>query len=371
VPGDPVDPPASDAPDPAASPAPHRRRARYGGTHPRRFEERYKEQDPERFPEMAEHVRAQGRTPAGTHRPVLVDEVLEALAPRPGDVVADLTLGYGGHTRALLARIGPTGRLVALDHDEPMLRATQARLEAEGPTSRATFHAVHFGALPEVLAREGLDGCDVVLADLGVSSMQIDDPSRGFSYRRDGPLDMRMDARRSRTAAAVLAAISEADLAEALRRHGDEPHAERIAKAVAAARAAAPIETTLRLAEVVLSALGWTLDRWKKRARSTSDEPHPATRTFQVLRILVNEEMSGLERLLALLPWCLRAGGRAAVISFHSGEDRLVKHAFREGHAAGLYEAISDGVVRASPSEAGGNPRAAPAKLRWALRART
>jgi 16S rRNA (cytosine1402-N4)-methyltransferase len=250
-----------------------------------------------------------------------------------------------------------------------MLRATQARLEAECPSARATFHAVHFAALPEVLAREGLDGCDVVLADLGLSSMQIDDPSRGFSYRRDGPLDMRMDARRSRTAAAVLAAISEADLAEALRRHGDEPYAEQIAKAVAAARGAAPIETTLRLAEVVLSARGWTLEGWKKRARSTSDEPHPATRTFQALRILVNEEMSGLERMLALLPWCLRAGGRAAVISFHSGEDRRVKHAFREGLEAGLYEAVSDGVVRASPAEAGGNPRAAPAKLRWALRA--
>jgi 16S rRNA (cytosine1402-N4)-methyltransferase len=198
--------------------------------------------------------------------------------------------------------------------------------------------------------------------------MQIDDPSRGFSFRRDGPLDMRMDARRPRTAAAVLAAISEADLAAALRRHGDEPHAERIAKAVTAAREAAPIVTTLRLAEVVLSAHGWTLDAWRKRARS-SDEPHPATRTFQALRILVNEEMSGLERMLAVLPWCLRAGGRAAVISFHSGEDRRVKHAFREGLEAGLYEAISDSVVRAGPQEAGGNPRAAPAKLRWAKRA--
>jgi 16S rRNA (cytosine1402-N4)-methyltransferase len=361
-------------PDPAAGappdPPPRRRRRRYAGTHPRRFEERYKERDPARFPGTAEHVRAQGRTPAGTHVPILVEEVLEVLAPGPGDVVADLTLGYGGHARAFLGRIGPAGRLVAIDRDEPTLSATRARLGAEGLAGRAAFHAVHFAALPDVLALERLDGADVVFADLGLSSMQIDDPARGFSYKHDGPLDMRMDARRPRTAATVLASISEADLARALSDLADEPAAERVARAVARAREVASIETTARLAEVVLAAHGLTPDAWRERARAARGEPHPAARTFQALRILVNDELGGLERLLRVLPWCLRPGGRAAFLSFHSGEDRRVKRAFRDGLAAGLYEAASDRVIRASPAEVAGNPRAAPAKLRWARRAR-
>jgi 16S rRNA (cytosine1402-N4)-methyltransferase len=367
--GEHADPPTDGEPDPKVPGTPHRRRPRYRGTHPRRFEERYKERDAARYPGMGDHVRAQGRTPAGTHVPILVEEVMEVLAPRPGDVAVDLTLGYGGHARALLERIGPAGKLVALDHDEPTLRATRARLEAEGLAANATFHAVHFGAVADVLAREGLSGCDVALADLGLSSMQIDDPSRGFSYRHDGALDMRMDARRPRTASTVLATISAADLASALTRHGDEPDAVRIADAVVAAREVAPLTSTGRLAEVVLAAKGWTVAAWKERARADGGETHPAARTFQALRILVNDEMAGLSRLLEALPWCLRPGGRVAVLSFHSGEDRRVKRAFREGLEAGLYDATSDRVIRASPAEVGRNPRAAPAKLRWARRA--
>ena len=354
----------------ANEPDSHRRRKRYGGTHPKTFDERYKEKDPARFPEIAEHVRAQGRTPAGTHVPILVEEVLLALSPRAGDVVADLTLGHGGHARAFLERIGPSGRLIAFDHDAATLDATRARLLAEGLAARVSFHAVHHAALPDVIASEGIVGCDVVFADLGLSSMQIDDPARGFSYRKDGPLDMRMDARRKRTAGSVLATISEADLAAALADLADEPEAAAIAKAVVAARAFRPIETTLGLAEVVLRAQGWTSEAWKAHAKEHAGDPHPAARTFQALRILVNDELSGLDRLLAVLPWCLRAGGRAAILSFHSGEDRRVKHAFRAGLDAGHYEAVSDEVVRASPAEVGKNPRAAPAKLRWARRSR-
>jgi len=372
--GDPVDPKSGEPsgaprPDPPPPGTPRKRRPRYPGTHPRGYDERYKERDPSRYPEMEGHVRAQGRTPAGTHVPILVAETLEALAPRPGDVVADLTLGYGGHARAFLAAIGPSGRLLAFDHDAPTLLSTRARLEAEGLAGRASFHPVHHAALPEVLAREGLDGCDVVFADLGLSSMQIDDPARGFSYRRDGPLDMRMDARRPRTAATVLATIEVEALAGALEDLADEPEAVRIAKAVVAARAQAPLETTARLAEVVLAALGWTLDAWKARSRANPGDAHPAARTFQALRILVNDELGGLERLLRGLPWCLRPGGRAGILSFHSGEDRRVKRAFREGLEAGHYEAVAEEVIRASPAEVGGNPRAAPAKLRWARRA--
>lgn len=359
--------PREDAPEPA----PRRtRRPRYAGTHPRAFGEKYKEHDPARYPDEAAHVRARGRTPAGTHVPILVAEVLDALAPGPGDVVADLTLGWGGHASAFLARLGPEGRLLAFDQDAPTLAATRARLEAAGPAARVTWHAVHHAALPDVLRAEGLDGCDVVFADLGVSSMQVDDPARGFSYRREGPLDMRMDRRRPRTAADVVAALSEAELEAALRDLADEPRAAAVAAAIVAARARAPLLTTTDLARAVLAAHGLTLDAWKARQRREPDAPHPAARAFQALRILVNDELGGLDRLLAALPWCLRPGGRAGVLSFHSGEDRRVKHAFRAGLDAGLYDAVADEVVRASPREVASNPRAAPAKLRWARRAR-
>jgi len=359
--------PREDAADPAGRP---RRRARYPGTHPRSFGERYKEHDPARYPGEAAHVRARGRTPAGTHVPILVAEVLEVLAVAPGDVVADLTLGWGGHASAFLARLGAGGRLLAFDQDAPTLEATRARLDAAAPRARVTYHAVHHAALPDVLRTEGLDGCDVVFADLGVSSMQVDDPARGFSYRREGPLDMRMDRRRPRTAASVVATLDARDLATALADLADEPRADVVAAAIVAARAQAPILTTTALVAAVLAAHGLTPEAWKARQRREPDAAHPAARTFQALRILVNDELGGLDRLLHALPWCLRPGGRAGVLSFHSGEDRRVKHAFRAGLDAGLYDAVADEVVRASPDEVASNPRAAPAKLRWARRAR-
>lgn len=367
--GAPADPRDGAGPEPAPGSSPHRRRARYRGTHPRRFEERYKEQDASAYPGMQAHVRAQGRTPAGTHVPILVEAVLAALAPAPGEVAADLTLGFGGHARALAERLGPTGRLVALDHDEPTLKATRARLEAAGLGAPTTFHAVHFGALPQVLASQGLSGVDAVLADLGLSSMQIDDPSRGFSYRSDGPLDMRMDRRRPRDAAALLAEISAEDLVAALEEQADEPEAARLAEAILIARARAPIRTTGRLAEIVLAAKGWTVPAWKAHVRAHPRAPHPAARTFQALRILVNDELAGLERLLGALPWCLRPGGRVAILSFHSGEDRRVARALSAGLAAGLYAAVAPEATRATAAEVSGNPRAASARLRWARRA--
>ena len=358
--------PREDAPDPAPRPP---RRPRYRGTHPRAFGEKYKEHDPARWPEEAAHVRARGRTPAGTHVPILVAEVLEVLAPGSADVVADLTLGFGGHASAFLARLGPAGRLLAFDQDASTLEATRARLEATAPAARVTWHAVHHAALPDVLRAEGLDGCDVVFADLGVSSMQVDDPARGFSYRREGPLDMRMDRRRARTAADVLAALDAAALERALRDLADEPRAAAVAAAIVEARARGPLRTTTDLATAVLAAHGLTPEAWKARRRREPDALHPAARTFQALRILVNDELGGLDRLLHALPWCLRPGGRVAVLSFHSGEDRRVKHAFRAGLDTGLYDAVADEVVRASPAEVASNPRASPAKLRWARRA--
>lgn len=350
-------------PGPDAPPA-HRRRARYRGTHPRRFAERYKELQPERYPELQAHVRARGRTPAGTHVPILVAEVLAALAPAPGERVLDATLGWGGHAEAFLRRIGPTGRFVGLDVDGDTLARTRARLEAAG-LALATYHC-SFDAVLGIAAAEGGEGFDVVLADLGVSSMQIDDPARGFSYKVDGPLDMRLDPRLRRTAADLLAGLPQADLAEALRDLSDEPDAERIAAAIVRERRRAPLARTGQLAALVLAAKGLDRRRWRAQSGAGPSEVHPAARTFQALRILVNDELGALARFLERAPRVLRPGGRIGVISFHSGEDRLVKHAFRDGLRGGVYAAVADEVIRAGRAEVRDNPRASAARFRWA-----
>lgn len=342
-------------------PAPkHRRRPRYRGTHPRRFEEKYKERAAERYPEIVPHVRAKGRTPAGQHVPVLVDEVLEALAPRPGERGVDATLGWGGHARHLLERIGPGGRLLGLDADPIELPRTEARLRALGyGEDRFVARRTNFAGLRAALFAAGWgDGVDFVLADLGVSSMQLDDPARGFTFADDGPLDMRMNPNRGATAAAWIARASPEQLAGALRDHADEPHAERIAEAIAARRGA--IDTTRALADVVRAALA---------GRDEEAVDLALRRTFQALRIAVNDEFGALDALLRELPDCLRPGGRAALLTFHSGEDRRVKHAFARGRRDGVYADAARDVIRPSPRETRDNPRARPAKLRWALRA--
>jgi 16S rRNA (cytosine1402-N4)-methyltransferase len=217
------------------------------------------------------------------------------------------------------------------------------------------------------LAEEGLDGVEVLLADLGVSSMQIDDPARGFSFRHDGPLDMRMDRRLRRTAADLLATLPEARLAEALAELADEPAADRIARELVRRRERSPIARTRDLAAVVMAAQGYDAARWRREARPGA--LHPAARTFQALRLLVNDEMGALDRLLAVLPSVVKPGGRVAILTFHSGEDRRVKHAFRDGLRDGVWAEVAPDPVRAGPDEVRSNPRAAPAKLRWAVRA--
>lgn len=312
--------------------------------------------------------KGQRSTPAGEHRPVLLEEVLTALTPQPGEIVVDGTIGWAGHAVELLRRAGPQGRLIGLDFDAENLPRARERLAAVGhPFS---LHHGNFAGLPAVLAAEGLEAVDLIVADLGMSSMQVDNPERGFSYVRDGPLDMRMDRSRGRTAAQVLATISAKDLEEALREWGDEPEAGRIAAAIVAAREAAPLQQTAELVRVIVEAT--TASRkdpsWRLHPAPNQWNIHPAARTFQALRILVNRELANLGQLLRILPGCLRPGGRVALITFHSGEDRLVKLAFREGFHAGLYTRISPEPVRASWLERGANPRARSAKLRWALR---
>ncbi len=351
----------------AGHPHPHRRRPRYSGTHPKRFEQHYKELDPGAHPEIHEHVRAQGRTPVGTHIPVLVEEVLAALCPQPGDVVADCTIGYGGHAAEFVRRMGPSGRLIGLDVDAAQLARTAERL---GVRETVSLQHSHFAGLGQVLGREGLDGCDIVFADLGVSSMQVDDPERGFSYKYDGPLDMRMDTRRARSAADLLALLSVEELSGALWELADEPDHERIARGIARERVVRPITRTWQLVDVVLAAKGSSRRAWRERPAEQRGALHPAARTFQALRMLVNDEVAGLEQFLRIAPYCLRPGGRLGIISFHSGEDRRIKHSFRDGLQAGTYAAIAEGPIRPTPLEVARNPRSRPAKLRWAVRAK-
>jgi len=301
--------------------------------------------------------------------PVLLREVMDALRPRPGDVVADCTLGYGGHAAEFLRRIEPGGRLIGLDVDAEQLERTRQRLAAIATDQvRFSVHRSNFAGLGKVMAAERLDAFDIIFADLGVSSMQIDDPARGFSYKHEGPLDMRMDLRLRRTAAELLATLPRDELAAALRELADEPDARRIADEVVAMRARRPLRHTSELVDAVLRAKGIPHVRQRGDERP-ADAEHPAARTFQALRIVVNDELGGLKALLRIAPYCLRLGGRIGIISFHSGEDRMVKRAFADGLRGGVYSAIADTPTRPGSTERRDNPRSAPAKLRWAIAA--
>lgn len=297
------------------------------------------------------------------HVPVLADAVLRTLDLKHGDVVVDCTLGLGGHARFMLQRITPGGKLVATDFDPKNIEHARRELltVANGVFS---VHNTNFAALPRVLASEGIEHVDALLADLGVASPQIDDPTRGFSYRASGPLDMRMDPSRKETAAQLLARMTEREIFDALTELGDEEDADKIAPLIVQRRAVRPIESTEDLTAIVCEARDFTLKR------ALGAKLHPAARTFQALRMLVNREVPNLDRLLAVLPQVLKPRtGRAAIISFHSGEDRRVKHAFREMLREGVFdEAPSDPVV-ASEEEIRHNGRSRSAKLRWARRA--
>lgn len=291
----------------------------------------------------------------------MVREVLECLRPQPGDFVVDCTLGGGGHAEALLRSVGPEGRLLGVDVDPVELPKTEARLREAGFTDRAlTVRLANFASLQDVLVAEGLPRANVMLADLGTSSMQNDEPGRGFSYKGVGPLDMRMDPRRGETAADLLQRLDEQALAELLDRHADEPHAALIASLLRQHHCT----TTHGAERVIRTGLHAALPDLPRAAVKMS-----VRRTFQALRIAVNDEFTALDRLLAVLPDCLAPGGRVAVLTFHSGEDRRVKRAFRAGQRSGAYAAIADAVVRSGKTETFSNRRASAAKLRWAVRA--
>jgi 16S rRNA (cytosine1402-N4)-methyltransferase len=335
---------------------PRQRRVRYKGTHPRRFEEKYKELSPDHHADELEKVVARGHTAAGTHRPIMVGEILEALAPKPGEVALDATLGYGGHTQALLPFLLPGGRLVGVDVDPLELPRTETRLRDLGfGEDVLTMRRMNFAGLPRLKAESG--GFDVVLADLGVSSMQIDNPARGFTWKAEGPLDLRLNPQRGRSAADLLVILDEGALADLLVQNSDEPHAVAIARAVHGQT----IRTTRDLADCVRAAL--------RADRLDDDEAKKALqRTFQALRIAVNDELTVLDQFLSLLPGCMNPGGRVAILTFHSGEDRRVKKSFLQGLRDGIYAEVAPEPIRASPEERRSNPRSTSAKLRWAVR---
>jgi 16S rRNA (cytosine1402-N4)-methyltransferase len=287
----------------------------------------------------------------------MVAEILEVLAPKPGEIAADCTLGYGGHAQEILARLQPGGRLLGLDADPVELPQTETRLRALGfGPDTFTAHRSNFAGLSQILAAEGRDGVDLILADLGVSSMQLDDPARGFSLKHEGPLDMRMNPQRGQTASALLAKIRPEALAVLFAENADEPRALDLARALAGRDFA----TTTALVKAVRGALP-KLNR--------DDVELSVRRVFQALRIAVNDEFSALETFLRFLPNCLIPGGRAAILTFHSGEDRRVKKAFEAGHCEGHYAEISHEVLRPAATERRDNPRSTAAKLRWARKA--
>ena len=334
---------------------PHRRRPRYSGKNPRRFDQKYKELSGNA--DTLARVLASGKTPAGTHVPIMVEEILQVLDPRPGEVAVDCTLGFGGHTRRLLGCVAPGGHVIGLDADPLELPKTEAALRGEGfGADIFTARKSNFAGLPAALAASGFTRADVILADLGVSSMQLDNPSRGFTWKSPGPLDMRMNPSRGLSAAQWLLKITPTALEQALIENADEPDAAVLASALAGKS----LSTTTDLAGAIRTALPH---------RSVELVEKTIRRVFQAVRISVNEEFSALDALLRSLPSCLNAGGRVAIMTFHSGEDRRVKKAFQAWHRDGTFYSIAEEVIRASAEERRANSRATSAKLRWARRA--
>ena len=343
----------------------HKRRQRYAGTHPKRFEQKYKELDPARHAEELRKVMARGQTPAGMHRPICVDEILAILRPQPGEVGLDATLGFGGHAQELLARLAPGGRLFGIDVDPLELPRTEARLRALGHGAAAlVLQRMNFSAMSSLLPQAG-GGFDFVLADLGVSSMQIDNPARGFSFKADGPLDLRLDPGSGPSAQEFLQSVTRQQLRECLEDNADEPHAA----ALAAALQGQYLQTTTALAALVRKAVGQALKPRLPQAEREAEIKKSLQRTFQALRIAVNDELGALQRFLDQLPASLKAGGRVAILSFHSGEDRRVKKAFQSGERSGIYSVVAPELIRPSAEEQRANPRSSSAKLRWAVRA--
>ena len=343
---------------------PHKRRVHYSGTHPKRFEEKYKEHDPEKYADTIEKVISKGSTPAGMHISICVNEILDFLQIQPGQQGLDATLGYGGHTRRMLEQLHGEGHMYALDVDPIEIVKTKQRLaEAGYGEDILTIKQTNFRNIDVVAEEAG--GFDFILADLGVSSMQIDNPDRGFTYKFDGPLDLRLDPEKGESAAERLREVSYEELVGMFQENSDEPYAEEIATVIMKRnRTKNYVETTIQMKEAIEEALSFVPEKERKEAVKKSCQ-----RCFQALRIDVNSEFEVLYDFLDKLPDALRPGGRVAILTFHSGEDRLVKRAFKAGAKAGVYSEVSKDVIRPSAEECARNPRARSTKMRWAVKA--
>ena len=341
----------------------HVRRVHYSGRYPKRYEEKYKELNPEKYADEIEHVISKGSTPAGMHISIMVKEILDFLDIQPGQQGLDCTLGYGGHTRKMLERLGGKGCIYGLDVDPIESEKTVQRLREAGYTEEIfRFRLINFANIDEVASEAGK--FDFVLADLGVSSMQIDDPSRGFSYKTDAPLDLRLDPSHGESAAERLHGITKDEFIGMMVENSDEPYAEEIAdKVFSLMKSGDSMDTTTALRDAILKAL------WKvpKEERDQAVKKSCA-RVFQALRIDVNSEFEVLYTFLEKLPGILNSGGKAAILTFHSGEDRLVKKSFKELHRAGVYSKISNDIIRPSAEECRLNPRSKSTKMRWAIK---
>lgn len=342
----------------------HKRRVRYSGAYPKKYSEKYKELQPEKYADTVAHVIEKGGTPAGMHISICVKEILDFLQIKPGQVGLDATLGYGGHSREMLKCLQGQGHLYALDIDPIESEKTRTRLQEAGfGPEILTVRLQNYSEIDQVAAEAGK--FDFVLADLGVSSMQIDNPERGFTFKADGPLDLRMNPYQGISAAERLRTIGLDELWGMLEENADEPYAEKIAKTILRKRKKKePIETTFQLKAAVEEALSFLPEAEQKEAVKKSCQ-----RTFQALRIDVNHEFESLYAFLDKLPECLKPGGRVAILTFHSGEDRLVKKSFKAFHREGIYSEIAEDVIRPSAEECVRNSRARSTKMRWAIRA--
>ena len=342
---------------------PHQRRVRYKGTHPRNYKEKYKELNPEKYADTIEKVIQKGGTPAGMHISICVNEILDFLQIKPGQKGLDATLGYGGHTQAMMKCLEGQGHMYALDVDPIESAKTKKRLENLGFGEEIlTIRNMNFADIDQVAEEFG--PFDFILADLGVSSMQIDNPERGFSYKFEGPLDLRLNPQKGVTAAQRLLEVDQEELCGMLLENADEPYAEEISRAITIAiKRGVKVDTTTKLREIIEKTLEFIPEKDRKEAVKKS-----CARVFQALRIDINSEFEVLYSFLDKLPHVLAPNGRVAILTFHSGEDRLVKKSFKQGKKAGFYREIAEDVIRPSAEECIRNSRAKSTKMRWAIR---
>lgn len=341
----------------------HKRRVRYSGTHPKKFNEKYKELNPDLYPETIEKVIKKGSTPVGMHLSIMVNEILEFLDIKEGQIGLDCTLGYGGHTLKMLECLNHTGHMYALDIDPIESVKTKERLFNKGYGEDVlTIKQCNFKDIDYVSREVGL--FDFVLADLGVSSMQIDNPERGFSYKKEGPLDLRLNPQKGIPASQRLQELSRDQLEQLFIENSDEPYAKEIAKNIDSfLKSGHPIQTTTDLYKIIEKSLSFISVNERKETVKKS-----AARVFQALRIDVNNEFDVLIEFMEKLPTILKPGGRVAILTFHSGEDRIVKKAFKEMRNLGIYSDVARNVIRPSKEECHTNSRAKSTKMRWAVK---